>query len=75
MKIVLSKNDVMRLICEDLHISVTETMGGGVIPERDVIRWEGNPDEEMIGREAAKEPKKEKWECKIPPYALCRWRF
>ncbi len=45
MKIVLSKDDVMRLICEDLHISIIETMGGGVMPERDVVYWEGNPDE------------------------------
>ena len=37
MKIVLDKDDVMRLICEDLRISVIETIGGGVMPERDVI--------------------------------------
>ena len=45
MKIVLDKNDVMRLICEDFRIPTTETMGGGVMPERDVVYWEGNPDE------------------------------
>ena len=58
MKIVLDKNDVMRLICEELHIEVIEVHGGEVMPERDVIYWEGNPSEEMIGRDVAKEPKK-----------------
>ncbi len=62
MKIVLDKEDVMRLICRGYHLEFSETMGGEVIPERDCIYRQGNPDEGMIYREAAKEPKKEKEE-------------
>ena len=46
MKIVLSKDDVVRLICKELHIEATELVDGKVWPEKDYIYWEGNPEKQ-----------------------------
>lgn len=55
MKIVLDRDDVMRLICKEYNIETIETQGGGVIPGCDLVYWEGHPDDKIVEREVAKE--------------------
>ena len=45
MKIILSKDDVVRLICKEYHIDM-EITSGKAWPKKDYIYWEGNPEEQ-----------------------------
>ena len=45
MKIVLDKDDVMKIVCKEYKILTIEVVGRSVTPVCDLVYWEGNLEE------------------------------
>lgn len=44
MKIALTKDDVMAIVCSHLNRPYISETGGTILPTYDQIYWEGNPE-------------------------------